>query len=1354
MLDFFTIKTEIKNNEIIIEPEFNNGFVKDVMVRGGNFYAIWDEKEERWNTNPREVVKIIDEELYSYAKKNFPSQRCTIKTMKNNGSGKWNEFVKYIRNSPDNFVMLDSSVTFANTKTKKDDYASKRLDYELKEGPIEAYNKLVGTLYKPEERDKIEWAIGSIVAGDSKDIQKFMVFYGDPGSGKGTMLDIIDSLFEPYSIAFNAKDLGSSSRQFATEPFKNNPLVAINADGNLSKIEDNTTLNSIISHDKITMNGKYERVYTGRTIAMLFIASNDPVKITDGKSGILRRLIDVNPSGEKIPPKEFQRLKSQIKFEKGAIAYHCLQVYKDLGKDYYMGYRPLSMIYKTNAFYNFVENYYDMFVEKDGITLQDAWTLYQAYATDTAMEFKMPMYRVREELKNYFDKFELRARVDGKQVRSYYSGFKKSKFAYDDSYKDFEKIEPDTGWLNFKEQKSLFDEAFKDYPAQYDAGGEKSRPKTYWDACESILSEIDTTKLHWVKPPVHLVCVDFDIKDENGNKSFELNVEAASKFPPTYAELSKSGGGIHLYYIYEGDVSLLSHLYSNDIEIKTFPGNSSLRRKLTKCNDIPVATIKSGLPLREEKGDKKVLNFEAVRSETALRRMIERNLNKEIHDNTTQSINFIKKILDDAYENGTLSYDVSDMRHQIYAFASKASNQSDRCLKTVGEMHFVSRDVEERINKGLDILSEKNIQDDRPLTFFDIEIYPNLFLICYETEGQNKIAMVNPTVEELVEFIKLKLVGFNCIRYDNHIVYGGLLGYDNYNLFLLSQNIISGVKNSGFSKSRSVSYTDVYDFCSKKQSLKKWEIELGIHHQECPYKWDEPVPEDKWPEIIEYCFNDVEATKQVFYANRGDFKAREILADLAEMTPNDTTNNLTTKIIFGSNRTPDLHYTNLSTGEEYNSRNELVGVQDAKFPEYNWEQLADGRWHNMYRGVDLGLGGYVYAEPGMYYDVTLLDVASLHPHSMKAMNIFGNDTKRFTDLMDARLYIKHKDFESAKKLFNGKLAKYLDDPSEAKALSKALKIAINSVYGLTSAKFDNPFRDKRNVNNIVALRGALFMKTLQDEVTSRGYKVVHIKTDSIKIPIQGADQKIVDFCMDFAKQYGYSFEHEATYERMCLVNDAVYIAKYMRPEECKKKHGYVPSANADHFESHKHPWTATGAQFQHPYVFKYLFSKEPIEYNDMCETKSVQTALYLDMNEGLQDVTAEEKEYEKLRKLKSDDPEVLSRMDILKAEIEKGHKYVFIGKTGLFNPIKKGLGGGLLMREKDGKYSAATGTKGYRWLESEYVKEQHKEDDVDISYFAALVDDAIDTINKFGDFNEFVAEPEIHFSLQSDELPF
>ena len=187
----------------------------------------------------------------------------------------------------------------------------------------------------------------------------------------------------------------------------------------------------------------------------------------------------------------------------------------------------------------------------------------------------------------------------------------------------------------------------------------------------------------------------------------------------------------------------------------------------------------------------------------------------------------------------------------------------------------------------------------------------------------------------------------------------------------------------------------------------------------------------------------------------------------------------------------------------------------------------------------------VYAEPGMHFWDALLDIASMHPHSTIAECLFGPEfTKRFKEIVDGRVSIKHEAWSEINNILGGKLTKYIkwveDGKITSKQLANALKTAINSVYGLTAAKFDNPFKDPRNIDNIVAKRGALFMMNLEQEVKKLGYTVAHIKTDSIKVP--NADKKIIDFVMDFGKRYGYTFEHEATYERMCLVNDAVYIA--------------------------------------------------------------------------------------------------------------------------------------------------------------------------------------------------------------------
>lgn len=393
---------------------------------------------------------------------------------------------------------------------------------------------------------------------------------------------------------------------------------------------------------------------------------------------------------------------------------------------------------------------------------------------------------------------------------------------------------------------------------------------------------------------------------------------------------------------------------------------------------------------------------------------------------------------------------------------------------------------------------------------------------------------------------------------------------------------------------------------------------------------------------------------------------------------------------------------------------------------YNPETKMDEyKYVNMYRGEDVGFGGYVYAEPGMYGRTVCFDVSGMHPASIRALNALGEYTKNFGDLVDARLAIKHKDFEAARTMLDGKLAPYLEDESIAKDLSKALKIAVNSVFGLTAAKFDNPFRDIRNKNNQVALRGALFMVNLKHEVQDRGFKVIHCKTDSIKVV--EPDEEISKFIMDYGKKYSYNFEIEHIFEKICLVNDAVYIAKLAEddPDDPGK-------------------WTATGKQFAVPYVFKTLFSKESIRFEDMCETFSVKTALYLDRNENLPDVSAYEKEFkkneDKYKKGFLSDMSFESSCAELLDKINEGHDYHFVGKVGQFCPIKPGCGGAVLYRKQGDKYNAATGAKGYRWLESDMVKELEKETDIDRSYYDKLVDDAYDTLSKYGDAEMFISD--------------
>lgn len=911
-----TVSTRNTKKGIEVAPKFIMKKSKDLMIRGGDFYAIWDEEQKMWSTDEQDVIRLVDNELRQYVNDNksrIDTEHANIMYMWDSDTGSIDRWHKYCQKQlRDNYNMLDEELIFSNTELSREKYASKKLNYPLEEGSISAYDKLIGTLYSEDERHKIEWAIGSIVSGDSKRIQKFMVLYGSAGTGKSTILNIIQQLFDGYYAVFDAKALGSGGSQFALEAFRDNPLVAIQHDGDLSRIEDNTRLNSLVSHEKMIVNEKYTKGYTNSFKCFLFMGTNRPVKITDGKSGLLRRLIDVSPSGNKVSAKEYKSLTKQITFELGAIAQHCLEVYlEDPG--YYDDYMPKSMMSASNDFYNFVIDSYSVFKKEDGTTLKAAWEMYKVYCDEAKLTYPFNKRTFKEELKNYFWDYDDRIEGDdGMILRSYYSDFKTEIFEDDMKTRGTKKkgASPPlkVNHIIFDFEESIFDKECSDCPAQYASSTEK--PSKKWIEVETKLSDLDTSKIHYVRIPENHIVIDFDMKDENGVKSFEKNLEEASKWPPTYAELSKSGGGIHLHYIYTGDVTQLSRIYDENIEVKVFSGNSSLRRKLTKCNNLPIATISSGLPLKE--GGKTVINYDGIKNEKMLRSLIKKHLNKEIMGATKPSIDMIYKCLEEAYESG-IGYDVSDMKNAIFAFAMSSTNQADTCIKMVNKMKFKSEEVG----------GTKNDSGEDLLVFYDVEVFPNLFLVNYKIQGEGKpvVRLINPTPAEIENLLKFKLVGFNCRRYDNQILYARLMGYTNEQLYELSQKLINAPKGESmkytFGEAYNLSYTDVWDFAANKQGLKKWEIELGLKHHELGLPWDEPVPEELWPKVAEYCDDDVIATEAVFNHLKGDWTARQILADLAGMSVNDTTNTLTTRIIFGKERKPKLVYTDLATGEQF-----------------------------------------------------------------------------------------------------------------------------------------------------------------------------------------------------------------------------------------------------------------------------------------------------------------------------------------------------------------------------------------------------------------------------------------------------
>lgn len=1369
-LDFVKVTTNLTKNGTQVLPEFIIKRSHDLMIRGGNFYAFWNEEKGFWSTDQYECMDVIDKMVHDEIIRLQEKDKNGVYHplyLSNASSGMANKWVKYCKvlMPEDTFKELDNRIVFENEETKKSDYLTHKLSYPLCEGDISAYNELLGTLYSDEERRKIEWAIGSIISGDSKKIQKFMVLYGSSGTGKGTVLKIIEQLFPGYYAVFDAKSLGSSSSQFSLEAFQDNPLIGIQEDGDLSHIEDNTKINSLVSHEQMTVNAKYKGIYSQKFNAFLFMGTNRPVKITDSRSGILRRLIDVTPTGNRIPKDHYMELMDQIPFELSGIAFHCKSVYEE-NKHLYDGYTPTRMFTASNDFYNFVIENFDSFSNPEGISLRAAWELYKEYCTDASVKYPMSMTAFREELINYFrDVLPEKRLNDGRHIRNVFVGFKFTE----------EKKEPKPKknyTILFDQTASIFDGMMANAPAQY--ASKEGTPLRKWDSVHTTLSSIDTTRLHYVRVPINHIVIDFDIKDESGNKSYEKNLIAASKFPPTYAELSKSGEGIHLHYIYDGDPEMLDPNFDKNIEVKVFKGNSALRRKLTKCNSLPINHISSGLKLKEKKGDP-VTSLEIIKTEKGIRNSILKALRREIWNNTAPSVSYIKHILDEAYDSGT-TYDVSDLEKDVKLFAYSSSNQAPNCVKMYHEMHFKSKDVEEKS----EIIDEDDIKDTRPLAFFDIEVFPNLFVLNYKKEGPDKtvIRMINPSSQDVESLItQYRLIGFNNRRYDNHIIYARAYGnIPVEGLYEMSQRIVNHDQKAFISAAYGISYTDIYDYYGKKdKSLKKWEIELNklaavakkkmaevdskdqkslenvakelkvpvslltywketgyndhTKHKELGLPWDQPVKEELWEQVAEYCDNDVITTEEVWLYTQPQFKAREILADIAGGNVNMSTNALTERII-GLEKTFNYRFLgDKPEGPSFTYKEAIeyaLGKREKPegkvwFPGYTFDTVnlmpeevtpevlemlnlkqvpkkPINKKISKYRGEIIGEGGYVFARPGMYGRAQTEDSSSHHPHSEFAERFLGDKrSHRYEEIYNVRGSVKHEDYDTARTLFDGKLSKYLDDPSDAKNLSGALKIAINSVYGLTAASFDNPFRCPENVDNIIAKRGALTMVDIRHAVEEQHYTVIHCKTDSIKI--KDPDDFIINFVRKMGEAYGYIFETEDKWDRLCLVNNAVFIGKTKDGE-----------------------WKAVGKEFQVPYIYKTLFTKEPLTFDDYTVAFSVKkSALY----------------------------------------IRKGDGYQFVGRVGEFVPVKEYYGGELLthdLSDPDSKWNSASGAKGYYWLEAETVRGMIENMGIDMntiidfSYFEKMCDDAKNDLMVYGGYDTFMnATSE---ELNKDVIPF
>lgn len=1276
------IESEDKDGNITIYPLFER-INKDAVSKGGKLNAYWNGNE--WvsvELADTQLLNDINKEVWQYRNKRYPNNpnaKALSVSLVPSVSREYERFAKNYKGNSE--IVFNKRIFFKDDVPSREDYSTTKLSYTPMPGPTPIFDKIMTKWYTEEDIEILLWFIGATLTNNIANVQKFIFIYGSGGSGKGSFLKIVEDIFEDYAQTIKLKKLAGTS-QFANSEIKEIPVL-IDPETDLSRIDNKENFLALTAHEELWVEKKGKDPYPVTFSGLLITASNKPYDMGNTKSGLGRRVVAVYPTGEKFPTDEYYNLMSQVKFEIAYIAQRAIDTYSKYGIEYINSLdEDYRMRIETDDVYNFVRESVRHNILRETTTLGVAAEAYKVHLEANDWSTKGFKNRIKEELKAYYKEYYEEKRVDGNKLYNVYVGLK------------HDKIFPEEASNRRDKQRILSEEeTLPDYSSDFnlfansdDVGqlaNEEGHPASKWAKVNSKVKDIDQSKLHWVQLPVNRIRIDFD------KPTLKENLELSKDYPPTYGELSRSGKGIHLHYLFDGDITTLDTNKHDDIEVKVSTGNSAVRRKFTKSNGIEeIAHISSGLPLKE----KKVLSDskEYITTESSMRNEIRRALRKEHHGATKPEIDFIFKILNDAKDQG-VEYDLRDMRQAVMNFALDSTHQSEAALKVYSKMPFSTimdlvdtpqADVSDGSEAFQSITGGYHRVPDKDLYFFDIEVFKNLLMVSFKRYGEDDVTTwYNPSPEQIEWLLNKPLVGFNNRKYDNHILYAALTGSNNMELYEASIRIIGKSKNAFYAPAYSLAYADILDFSNTKMSLKKWEVTLGLPYDELNFDWNEPLPEADWARAAEYNRNDVEATEEVFKHLYEDYEARLMMAQLTDSPVSNSTNQLSAKFIFGNDKNPEqkLVYTDLSEtfpGYKYGYMEKTINHQDGT-------QTVKKTVHSEYKGEDPSEGGYVYSVPGVYKDVVEMDIKSMHPFSAIALKYFGPYAKRFEELVYARAHVKHavnkdgslnrENIDAAKNMLGGALAPYLTDDANFSALAYALKIIINSVYGMSSAKFDNKFKHMLNDDNIIAKRGALFMIDLKEAILNKGWTVVHIKTDSIKI--HPDTQEVRDFVTDFGSKYGYDFEIAGEYDKMALVNNAVLIAHYK--------------------DGGQKDWHAIGIDYAQPIVYKTLFTHDEIVDDDY----------------------------------------------ILIKESKAGPIYLgdrFIGRVGKFYAS---LSGQELVWVKDDKRNALTGTKNFLWRVPEDLTSKF---DIDMNYYDTMIVDAINKIQKVGDVTELIEVPDVY----------
>lgn len=414
--------------------------------------------------------------------------------------------------------------------------------------------------------------------------------------------------------------------------------------------------------------------------------------------------------------------------------------------------------------------------------------------------------------------------------------------------------------------------------------------------------------------------------------------------------------------------------------------------------------------------------------------------------------------------------------------------------------------------------------------FYDFEVFKHDWLAVFINEKNEHLMVWNdPAIlKQILEKFDC-LVGFNNYSYDDLILTGIMSGYNNYEVWKLSNAIVNGgnIENKIKVMARKLTTLDTKQELAPSLSLKEIEANLGMNIVETPVSFDidRELTGEELETVIKYCIHDVETTKRLFMLRKDYFESKfDICKEfkLDKLDVRKTRANLASKVLKCSkDRLPagvleNKDRLNIKFADELrveNIPNEILNFYKSIRQRFedgeNFEILEKEKLVYSLCGVEhtFGFGGLHSARKNYMYEGKMLyvDVGSYYPSMIINFGFMSRASEHpdlYKNLYDTRMEYKAKK-DNKQQIY---------------------KILLNGKFGALKSEFNDLF-DPVMSNNI-CVNGQLILTDLI--MSLKPYcELVQSNTDGILVKYKEKDLEIIkEKCAEWELNYGLKLDYE------------------------------------------------------------------------------------------------------------------------------------------------------------------------------------------------------------------------------------